>query len=425
MQRLLNNKIHTYLVTAIAFCLPVYSNIIPPLIVLCILFWLSKPNEIIEGCRSLIKNKAVSAMVALFLIYAIGVLYSANTKEGLQILETKLSLILLPIVFSTQIKNHKENLNQYLRFFIYGCILSALICFGWALYSYLKPVYVLIEGKEYDLGASYFYYGRLSVFIHPSYISMYSNFSLLALYYLVNSGEIKMNWKWIFAALLISVFVLLLSSKAGWIGLFIVALFVMINLIRRKFMLPAIAILVSLCSLFYVLIISAPEYSQRITAATESVSQSASGVDLKNSKDGTASRILVWQAAIDIIKEKFLIGTGTGDAKTAMVEKYKEKGMITEFEHNLNAHDQYLNTFVALGVLGFVSLMLCLVIPLFYAVKHKLTLLGTFVCLVGLSFLFESMLETQSGVMFYAFFQTLLCFSFFNSSTPNGSTINN
>lgn len=364
-------------------------------------------------------------MVALFLIYAIGVLYSANTKEGLQILETKLSLVFLPLVFSTQIKNHKENLNQYLRFFIYGCILSALICFGWALYSYLKPLYVLIEGKEYDLGASYFYYGRLSVFIHPSYISMYSNFSLLALYYLVNSGEIKMNWKWIFAALLISVFVLLLSSKAGWIGLFIVALFVMINLIRRKFILPAIAILVLLCSLFYVLIISAPEYSQRITAATESVSQSASGVDLKNSKDGTASRILVWQAAIDIIKEKFLIGTGTGDAKTAMVEKYKEKGMITEFEHNLNAHDQYLNTFVALGVLGFVSLMLCLVIPLFYAVKHKLILLGTFVCLVGLNFLFESMLETQSGVMFYAFFQTLLCFSFFNSSTPDESTINN
>ena len=425
MIRLIYNKIHIYLSTAIAFCLPINSNLVPPLIVLAVLFWLSKPKEIMNGIKNLMQNKALAAMVSLFLLYAIGVLYSHNMQEGMEILETKLSFFILPLIFSTQIKSCKENLNLYLRFFIYGCMLSSFICFGWALYCFLKPVYVMIDGMGYDLGASYFYYARLSVFLHPSYISMYFNFALLALYYLVNIGEIKMNWKWIFAALLISVFVLLLSSKAGWIGLFLVALFIVINLIMRKLIIAVIAILVVLCSLFYVLIISAPEFSQRIKAATESVSKSGSTEDLKKSSDGTASRILVWQAAIEIIKENFLIGAGTGDAKIAMTEKYKEKGMMTEYEHNLNSHDQYLNTFVALGIFGFSCLMLSLLIPLFYAIKYKQALLGTFVCLIGLNFLFESMLETQAGVMFYAFFQVMLCFTFFNSSGFQQAVTNN
>jgi O-antigen ligase len=425
MQQLLNNKIHIYLTAAIAFCLPVYSNLIPPLVVVLILLWLLKPKEIMSGLNLLVKNRAASAMASLFLLYAIGVLYSLNINEGMQILETKLSLIAFPLIFSTQIKNCKENINLYLRFFIYGCLLSAAICFGWALYCYLKPVYVTIDGMEYNLGASYFYYARLSIFIHPSYISMYFNFALLAIFHLVKAGEIKINWKWVFVISLITVFILLLSSKAGWLGLFLIALFTIVSLLIRKQYFAVISILVILPSLFYLLNISAPEYSQRITAATQSVAQSGSVSNLEKSNEGTASRILVWNAALEIIKENFVVGTGTGDAKAEMIEKYKEKGMTTEYEHKLNSHNQYLNTFIALGVFGFICLLLSLLFPFIHSLKYGQMLLGTFACLAGLNFLFESMLETQAGVMFYAFFYALLCFSFFDFTGLQQLKINN
>jgi O-antigen ligase len=416
MQKVLNNKIHIYLTAAIAFCLPVYSGVVPPLIVLSVLYWLLRPGEIVQGLNSLLKNKAVASMFVLFLLYAIGVLYSFNMNEGMQVLETKLSFIAFPLVFSTQIKNCKENIHSYLRYFIYGCILSAMICFGWAFYCYLKPVYVMIDGAEYDLGASYFYYARLSPFIHPSYISMYFNFGLLALCYLVKSGEVKLNWKWIFVAFLLTVFVLLLSSKAGWICLFFIALFVVVNLLLKKIFVPVIIILAGLVFLFYFLNMSAPKYSQRLTTAAESMVHSGEEESSGHNNDGTSSRMLVWSAAVEIIKENLWIGTGTGDAKTKMIEKYKEKGMTTEYEHKLNSHDQYLNTFIALGIPGFACLMLCLILPFIYSIKYKNILLATFVCLAGINFLFESMLETQAGVMFYAFLHTLLCFSFFNDN---------
>lgn len=411
MQQALNGKIHTFLITAIAFCLPIHSDIIPPLIVLASINWVLCPAEISNGISNLTRNKSALAIVTLFLIYALSILYSDNVGEGMKVIESKLSFIILPLIFSTQTKNIKKNLNTCLRFFIYGCIIVALFSLSWATYSYIKPVFVLIDGREYNLGLNYFYYAQLTNTLHPTYLSMYFNFSLLALYYLIKTGEIKLDFKWIFSILLFTIFIFLLSSKAGWISLFLIAFYVILNILQRKYIFSIILIVSISASLFYFLNINAPGHSQRITAAKESVSQAESSSDLKKSNDGTASRILVWQAAIEVIRANFLIGAGAGDTKSTMLKKYKENGMVHEYEQKLNAHNQYLNTFIALGVFGFLILLSCLLIPLIYAINNKQMLIGTFVCLIAYNFLFESMLETQAGVMFYAFFNSMLCFN--------------
>jgi hypothetical protein len=52
-----------------------------------------------------------------------------------------------------------------------------------------------------------------------------------------------------------------------------------------------------------------------------------------------------------------------------------------------------------------------LLLPLQAARNEKKIILVFFVALIALNFLPESMLETQAGVMFYAFFNSILVFS--------------
>ena len=248
---------------------------------------------------------------------------------------------------------------------------------------------------------------------------MYCVFALFALLYLKNKGKLKFSpltegWKWLAIIALLIVFILLLSSKAGWIGLLTFIIYFFVQLTRAKKIVQAVALVAILSGSFYFInVYYTPRFSARIPKL--SVIKETLQNNNTTSNDSNGSRILVWKAAIDIIKTNYLTGEGTGDAKDKMLETYKEKGMLSEYENKLNSHNQYLNTFIALGVAGFLSLVLCLLIPLYYSFKEKNFLFIAFIFLTGLNFLFESMLERQAGVIFFAFFYTLLYFNLQNS----------
>jgi O-antigen ligase len=362
-----NERIHIFLVGAIAFLLP-YPRILPPLIVLLAINWLCAPRLIIPGLKNSLHNCLILPMVILYLLYIIGMLYTDNFKSGGETIETKLSFLILPLVFSSYALTTRNNLNKYLKWFFYGAIVNAVVCFVWAAYRYFKPAYVIIDGISYNLGANYFYYTELSAFMHPSYISMYCAFALMIFIYLVKINELKFNWKWGITILLLVVYILLLSSKAGWVGLCLIILYLVRNMILKKHASYAILIISILLGLFFVInIYFTPSYSARIPKLSV-ISQTLKDLDNKQKNaeitDGTRSRILVWKSATEIIKDNFLVGVGTGDAKDKMLEKYLEKGMITEYKNKLNSHNQFLNAFVALGVVGFLALFLSLLAPL-------------------------------------------------------------
>ncbi len=411
-----NEKAHIFLTGLICFLLTAYPDILPPLIVLLTVNWLCAPKLILQGFKNIVKNPSLQMMILLYLLYLAGMLYSANTKDASQTVETKLSFLIFPLVFSPYAEVTKINLNKYLKLFIYGSIISSVFRLGWAFYCFAKPVYVVLYGVPYDLGASNFYYTQLSVFFHPSYLALYNVFALMSIVHLINAGELKLNWKWIAAIFLFVIFIMLLSSKAGWIGLILFVLYFSRWLVLKKKIVQTMAMLVMIIGLFSFLnIYFTPRFLTRIpklSIITEAIK--GSGDDNKKittSSDGTGSRILVWKAAIDIIKNNFWIGVGTGDAKDTMLEKYKEKGMTYEYENKLNSHNQYLNTFIALGFIGFFVLLLCFAVPLYFSYHEKTMLFASFIIVVGINFLFESMLERQEGVIFYAFFYTLLCFT--------------
>jgi hypothetical protein len=109
----------------------------------------------------------------------------------------------------------------------------------------------------------------------------------------------------------------------------------------------------------------------------------------------------------------YIGGTGTGSANDALMEHYQTHGMTVAFKEHLNSHNQYLQTFITLGIGGFIGLLVMLFFPLSHAISNRNLLYAGFIFIFALNIFVESMLETQAGNLFFAFFNALL---FMNSS---------
>ena len=81
--------------------------------------------------------------------------------------------------------------------------------------------------------------------------------------------------------------------------------------------------------------------------------------------------------------------------------------MTGALEHKLNAHSQFLQTGIALGIPGLSALVAMLLVPLSLR-RNRFILFISLTVIMTLNFLVESMLEVQAGVIFYAYFSSLL-----------------
>lgn len=118
-------------------------------------------------------------------------------------------------------------------------------------------------------------------------------------------------------------------------------------------------------------------------------------------------RLEFWKTACYIIKYHALFGVGTGDIQLSFDKAYEETHSKLEQEWWLRCHNQYLAVGVAFGISGLLFFMVYLFYPAIALRKKLHGLYWPFFFIALLSFLTEDTLETQSGVTFFIFFQTL------------------
>ena len=131
----------------------------------------------------------------------------------------------------------------------------------------------------------------------------------------------------------------------------------------------------------------------------------------KSTPESNRVRIYIWEVSWKIIKDNFWLGVGTGDIHDALNEQYRQAGMDAAVKENLNAHNQYIQAFLATGAIGLVILLSGMLIPFWQSIKRKNYIFVMFVFIIGFNFIFESILEVQAGVVFYAFFNSFLLFN--------------
>jgi len=339
-------------------------------------------------------NKSLFLILFFYIIHVVGVLYSTNKDIAAFDVEIKLSLFIFPLLMLFVADLIVKNYNNILRLFFIIISLFSLSLLVNAIINFIntKNINDVI-------------YTNFSVLLHPSYFAMYLIFAMIVSFYAYK----KVICKSIIIPIIsifINIMALLFSdSKSGYVGAILVFLYLLISLLYKKSKLYTV-ISVFILLILGVVLVKTNQRLQIMLNVTENYNKIINNPNTY--KESTGLRILSWNATIDAIKENPIFGVGTGDIKPVLLKKYEDLNYQKNIEIKMNVHNQFLETWLGQGVVGFILLLLVFIIPFIEAIKRKNIILQAFLLLVFINFLFESMLNTQAGTIFFGFFYSFL-----------------
>lgn len=330
----------------------------------------------------------------LYLVHVVGMAWTTDLAFGWFDLEVKSALLLLPLLFWAIPKDARGGGGLLLTVFVAGVTMSMVVSLL-AAACRMVHIYLTVQGTLV-LGSTSveFFSDHLSLFMHPSYAAMYACFALACLLYR------RADRPPISAIAINMVAVILFASKIGWLVLVLLALIMSARYGRSAIRRPRILIPLVITGTVFL------AYAATSPFMREKLQQVRTGfVPGEPEQDATGSsevRRLVWRSGGDVLANTWPWGTGTGDVKNELVADYHAKGYLYPETLRLNAHGQFLQTGVALGLLGLGVLLLLFFAPLASSVQRRDPLLLLFLVILLLNWTVESMLEVQAGVLFFA-----------------------
>jgi len=372
-------------------------------------------------------NPLLYCYVLYFALLIMGLAYTENMQQGLFELEKKLSLFLIPLILSSSNSISKNDLRYIFKAFILSCTVASMICLAYAIYRNYEEGYTLsyvfnslfVDKRLQDTQAYFnYWYFTYSLFadgvrIHPIYFAMYIVFSSCLIIWLWwdKAGFEKRMSPWTIMLLVFNfVVVVLLSSRTQLFALIVLGTgFTLYYAHFRRAMIKGLLFVVLIYLLGFMVIFSNPVSRERYFKA---MTPSSHFSENKYGEGGLSLRIYNWKYAIETIAENPVLGTGTGDAQDELQLIYKRNNFALGFDNELNPHNQYLQSALELGLIGFSLFVICLAVPAYYAFKKEAWLYLTFIGLFAFSCLTESMLEVNKGIVFYSMFNALFAFHF-------------
>lgn len=389
--------IQHYVLYAIAFFIPLFPRAVPPLI---IAFGILSIYNILMGYRRAHMKEVSILLLAFFCLQLIGMAYTENLSRGWFSIQVQLSLFAFPISFIGFGMLNKYAYRMVLKAFLIGSIIAAIYCAMQSAYKVL-----ILDYKYY-----HFLGHRFSVIVHANYFALYLVFAQLILTYLrwpmiemKNLGRSILN---VSTFLLLSVSILLSGSKIGvimWSLALIGTTVGMLGTIKNK--LIPVTFLMFMFGLMAVFISVNPFLQKRIMSVIH-IAQGDTEVE-PSAHESTAVRSLVYNSALELATSQPWYGQGTGDFQDALDAVYEEKSYVKAKERHYNAHNQFLQAWISVGIPG-----LMLIIGIFTVVFHRAVtsrewLFLGFAVLALLISLTESIFNVQAGVVFFSFFAVL------------------
>ncbi|MCB0768332.1 MAG: glycosyltransferase, partial [Flavobacteriales bacterium] len=323
-----------------------------------------------------------------YLIHVVGMAWSANKGFGLFDLEVKAALLLVPLLhFAVPASSHRGG-RVMMRAFTAGVAVSIVIDVLAAAFRMVR-MHLGSDG-DMPIGSSSveFFSSNVSLFLHPSYAAMYAGLAVCWVILMRSQGM-----RHLLPILLVGI--VLFASKIGWV-LLVFAMVAMFVRVGRRALLPAFVVI----TVFSLYTWTSPFMQEKLGQFSHILDHADPPPDATGSSE---VRILVWRAASEVIREHWPMGTGTGDVKDELVARYVHDGYSHAAELRLNAHSQFLQSAVALGLPGSLPLVGLVLVPLVNLLRRRDAFGVAFIVLLTLELAVESVLEVQAGVFFLAF----------------------
>ena len=362
-------------------------------------------------------NKISISFIAYFLVLLLSLFYSNDLKTGFSYIGKSFSFLVIPLI-PLFISKKEVNLLWISKVYIlFLCGIFFLLFFiaivknfneGYTFSYIYQRIIGLDTPKDKYIYFNYWYFVydkfTLPLDMQPIYLGFFTNVGLVFLFFLKKIKQVKFYY-----VKLIILGLLILLSASRW-QILICAINFAIFILFFDDLKPFKKILGITLFALSILIVS---FINPVTKTRFIEAFSYKEAFYKTDFGSTSLRLKKWNNAIQSISESPVLGYGVGDGQKVLMNQYKKNKFYLGYYNKFNSHNQYLDTLLYVGLIGFI--LLCLI--LFYAYKcamHKLYLfMITNIFMIG--FITESMLDRQWGIIAFPFL--LIIFSIYDYET--------
>jgi O-antigen ligase len=379
--------------------IPVVSNLL--MLSIFLLAWVNIPPK--QYCPHFLKHPVNIGIIFFFLFHLFSLICSTDKVSGLEVLQKRLPLFILPVAFCL-IDFENKTWNKILLFFAISTTVASIIGFSYS--SYLA-ITEHDNGFLYNDNISAILFGKQAI-----YFAIYINFAVfIFIYQLLQREEIIRKIRfliWISIPWLLFISYML-ACKTAMFSLFIILLWTVTHyLIRKRKFFEIILISFTIVVAIFLAVRMFPKTINRFKGLT----QTEYRFDNQNSENhfnaaydkskwsSTNTRIALWACGLEVWKEHLIFGTGIGDRDASLYNKYKQKQFWLALSTEKNTHNQYIDIAVSMGILGlFVFLFVFLVYPLRVFLNQKQSLAISVLLCLAVCFFTENMLNRYQGIV--------------------------
>ena len=411
------NKLN-FLVLCLLACFPVINTKVT--VVLIISFTaISALSGFVWGIKS-IERKQVKELVLLLIPF--GLIFfrtyiTDRSDNALFYLEVSMSLLAFPAAFFLSPATYTQKQKDVLSL-MFVLSTAAIILFG-EIQAALQLAADCGPGKFWPNRAAVFsdpaftYHFR-TIFeeqtsIHPTYASIFLGISIILIldYFLKSFHQraIRSN-AFILTVIILFIFLQsLLASRTPFIATMFCSVVLIFIYLKRKIF--ALYVLGGLIILSVLLIFMVPSFSSRF----REISVSNTSVPSTTNENSFNIRVGIYQCSRDVISENWIWGVGPGNVQDKLNDCYADISKEVYDQKNYNTHNQFMDYWAGLGILGPVSLIIILLYTSIrnYRIKNPLALCISLLFIIAM--MTENLLSRQNGIVCFAYFTSLYFFS--------------
>lgn len=320
----------------------------------------------------------IPALIPLFSIFFHGESFSLGS------IDVKIPFIIVALLIGF-IKLNEDLLSKFKFGFVFGTLIGAILA-------------IFKEGSIVSFLQS-------SMYIDISYISLYIVISLIYLWFtdIELTGIIKVILSFVFVSILFSLGESFFITSG--------ALIVFAAIIVKGSPLQSRLAIGFLVLLFSIFLYKGVEIQKKLHSSNQK--EELTGID----------KLAQWQCVLEVMHSNELFGVGFNTKDQLLTSCYHEHAMFKAESNSLNSHNEYLDSFLTLGYIGVLGLLLYFFKLGFEAYDNKLVAQLLVIILIGLFSITENVFTRQKGVMITSI-TCLMIFSLKNNAKDNEDSSN-
>ena len=325
--------INVWLPVLLAFFLPLSTSAISILAILILLFWLFEGN-FFNKFAEIFSNPVVLAVLVFLFILVLGLLWSPDVPAGLEVLQARWKIGLLP-VFLTTISYRRRSL--YINAFLVGLTVAMtitfLVWFDLIHYAGVTPEH--LTRKTFHVVYNPMLAFGIYLVLHEAVWGRRTGTIRIALFGL--AGLMTFN-------------MFITEGRAGQLAFFVLMVLLLFQIFKKNRSKALVAVFLLLPTIFAAGYFFSPLFHQRVDTACREISQFK-----ENPDTSVGLRLLYWQNSLEIIRQHPWLGVGTGGFRAAYAQVNQEKSPFSFTTDN--PHNQYVLVTTMVGIPGLMALL--------------------------------------------------------------------